>query len=194
MAFYFYCNCKFWILFSHLQLALCMKRPIFLNSKILVQSYLLVGSFLINFQLFLLRRCSLNFLFLGIIKLYTQHIPLYYIRGYLPLSDPFLIPFRLQILALNNAIPLLSFLEQQAIYSSLANTNFISQINVSDHIFFRYTYFMVNKNYCIEAPINGITSIINFMKIYQVVQNISIDSLYLRPAMPLGRFCSAVNN
>jgi hypothetical protein len=26
------------------------------------------------------------------------------------------------------------------------------------------------KNYCIEVPLNGITSIPNFMKIYQAVQ------------------------
>jgi hypothetical protein len=30
------------------------------------------------------------------------------------------------------------------------------------------------------------------MKIYQSVQKISIDPLYLKPAMPLGRFCCTV--
>jgi hypothetical protein len=34
----------------------------------------------------------------------------------------------------------------------------------------------------------------NFMKIYHVVQKISIDPLYVKPAMPLGHFCSTVNN
>jgi hypothetical protein len=50
------------------------------------------------------------------------------------------------------------------------------------------------KNYCIEVPLDGITSLPNFMKIYQGFQKISIDPLYLKPAMPLGRFCPTVNN
>jgi hypothetical protein len=32
------------------------------------------------------------------------------------------------------------------------------------------------------------------MKIYEVVQKISIDPLYLEPATPLGRFCPKVNS
>jgi hypothetical protein len=32
------------------------------------------------------------------------------------------------------------------------------------------------------------------MKIYQVVQKVFIDPLYLKPARPLGRFCPTVNN
>jgi hypothetical protein len=32
------------------------------------------------------------------------------------------------------------------------------------------------------------------MKIYQVVQKISIDPFYLKPAMPLGLLCPKVND
>jgi hypothetical protein len=45
-----------------------------------------------------------------------------------------------------------------------------------------------------RSPLNGITSIPNFMKIYQVVQKISTHDLYLNPATPLGWFCPSVNN
>jgi hypothetical protein len=43
-------------------------------------------------------------------------------------------------------------------------------------------------------PLNGITSLPNFTKIYQAVQKIFINTLYLNPAMPLDRFCPRVNN
>jgi hypothetical protein len=46
----------------------------------------------------------------------------------------------------------------------------------------------------IEVPLNGITFLPNFMKIYQVVKNISIDPLYLKPVMPLDHFHPTVNN
>jgi hypothetical protein len=49
------------------------------------------------------------------------------------------------------------------------------------------------KKYCIEVPLNGITTLPNSMKIYQLVQKIVIDPLYLKPATPLGRFCPKVN-
>jgi hypothetical protein len=42
---------------------------------------------------------------------------------------------------------------------------------------------------CIKAPLNGIISLTNLMKIYQSVQNMSINPLYLNTANPLGRFC-----
>jgi hypothetical protein len=32
------------------------------------------------------------------------------------------------------------------------------------------------QNYCIEVPLNGITSIPNFMKIYQVVQKLLVGN------------------
>jgi hypothetical protein len=49
-------------------------------------------------------------------------------------------------------------------------------------------------NYCIEVPLNGTTTLLNFMKIYQVVQKISIDPSNLKPVTPLGPFCLNVNN
>jgi hypothetical protein len=45
----------------------------------------------------------------------------------------------------------------------------------------------------IEVLLNGITCLPNFMKIFQLDQKISIDPLYLKPAMPVGRFCPKVN-
>jgi hypothetical protein len=33
---------------------------------------------------------------------------------------------------------------------------------------------IINKNYCIKVPFNGITSVPNFMKIYQAVQKLSM--------------------
>jgi hypothetical protein len=50
------------------------------------------------------------------------------------------------------------------------------------------------KNYHIEVPLNDITSLQNLIKMYQVVQKVSIDPLYLMPAISLGCFCTAVNN
>jgi hypothetical protein len=40
---------------------------------------------------------------------------------------------------------------------------------------------------------NYITSLLNFTKIYQAVQKISTDPLYLKPEMPLVRFCPTLN-
>jgi hypothetical protein len=45
----------------------------------------------------------------------------------------------------------------------------------------------------IDVPLNGITFVPNLMKIYPVVQNLSMDPLYLKPATPLGYFCPRVN-
>jgi hypothetical protein len=42
--------------------------------------------------------------------------------------------------------------------------------------------------------LNGITSLPNYMKMYQVVHKIYIDPLCLTPAMTLSRFCPKVNN
>jgi hypothetical protein len=42
--------------------------------------------------------------------------------------------------------------------------------------------------------LKGITSLPNFIKIYQAVQKILTDPFYLKPAMPLGRFCPTVNH
>jgi hypothetical protein len=39
---------------------------------------------------------------------------------------------------------------------------------------FKMTEGMELKNYCIEVPLNGITSIPNFMKIYNVVQKLLV--------------------
>jgi hypothetical protein len=48
--------------------------------------------------------------------------------------------------------------------------------------------------YRIEVLLNGITSLPNFMTIYQAIQKISIDPLCLKAGVPLGRVCPAVNN
>jgi hypothetical protein len=45
-----------------------------------------------------------------------------------------------------------------------------------------------------RGSLNNITSLPNFMKIYQVAQNISIHDLYFKPAKRLGRFFPTVNN
>jgi hypothetical protein len=50
------------------------------------------------------------------------------------------------------------------------------------------------KEYRIEVPSNCITSIPHLVKIYQVVQKISIDPLYQKQAMHLRCFCHTVNN
>jgi hypothetical protein len=41
---------------------------------------------------------------------------------------------------------------------------------------------------------NSITSPPNFMKLYQMVQKTSIDTSYLKPAMPLSHLRPTVNN
>jgi hypothetical protein len=49
------------------------------------------------------------------------------------------------------------------------------------------------KIFRLEVPLNGITCLPNFEKIYHLVQKLFIDLLYLKPAMPLGHFCSTMN-
>jgi hypothetical protein len=67
-------------------------------------------------------------------------------------------------------------------------------LKTSNHTHFQMVEAVGIKNYHIEVPLNYITFLQNLIQMYQVVQKISIDPLYLTPAMSLGCFCSASLN